>query len=355
MIQKKTALFDVHMSLGAKMVEFADYLLPVRYQSEKEEHMAVRKHVGIFDVSHMGEFFVTGKNARLFLNHMLSNNLNRLLQDQAQYSLLLNHDGGIKDDLIVYHIDDDRFLLCVNAVNIKKDFRYFSKESTNFNDVVVENVSEQYAQIAVQGPDSFALIKSTTIYSLPKKFFSKQISIGNIAALIARTGYTGEDGFEIFVHNQDAVQLWNILLDAGRAFFIKPCGLAARDSLRLEAGYLLHGQDIDESTTPLEAGLMFAVDLEKSYFVGKEALLLQKEIGVKKKLVAFKLKEPGIARHGFKVLDTAKHEIGVVSSGTILPQQKTAIGLAYVAIEHTKYSKDCLIDIRGKLAKACLI
>lgn len=352
MSTKKTAIYDCHVRLGAQMVEFASTYLPVRYDSEKEEHLAVRTAVGMFDVSHMGEFFIEGQGAARFLQYILTNDVTRLAVGQAQYSLLLNEKAGIIDDLIVYRIANDRFLLCVNAANIDKDWRSITDKTKGFVDLNLENASDRFSQLALQGPKAIPLLQALTTEPLPKRFHIKSVKLSGIDALVARTGYTGEDGVEIFVSNQHAPKLWQLLIDRGQIFSLKPCGLAARDSLRLEAGLLLHGQDMDEATTPLEAGLMFAVDLKKADFVGKNALLSQKNLGATKKLVGFRLAERGIARHGFKVMDKHQQEVGVVTSGSWPPNQETAVGLAYVRADQAHEGQKILIDIRGRSVEA---
>ncbi|MCA9506855.1 MAG: glycine cleavage system aminomethyltransferase GcvT [Myxococcales bacterium] len=346
MTAKKTPLYNCHQKCGAHMVEFAQTLLPVRYQSEKEEHLAVRNHVGMFDVSHMGEFFVSGNEAEKFLNYTLSNNVEKLKNNQAHYSLMLNINGGIIDDLIVYKISPTNFLLCVNAANIDNDWKWLKGMSSDF-DLNLENASDRYAQIALQGPKSIEILQHLCDGPLPDRFHFSQINISSMAVLIARTGYTGEDGVEIFVANDNAQDLWNIFLNHS----VRPCGLAARDSLRLEAGMLLHGSDMDENTTPLEARLSFAVDFSKK-FIGKDALILQKTQGLQKKLFGFRLNERGIARAGFKIFDKHQNQIGKVSSGTWPPSQTQAIGLAFCTATDLKNGDEIYIDIRGRLSKA---
>ncbi len=343
---KTTPLFQCHKDLGAHMVEFAGTMLPVRYDSEKEEHLAVRNRVGMFDVSHMGEFFVNGEQAQEFLQYVLTNNIDNLVPNQAHYSLLLNYHGGIIDDLIVYKISNERFLLCVNAGNINKDWAWIKKQSENFK-VSLENASDSYAQIALQGPTAVDLIQSLTPDVVPKRFHFAKMEIAAIECLVARTGYTGEDGVEIFLANKLAPDLWKILLSHD----VKPCGLAARDSLRLEAGMLLHGTDMDEETSPLEARLAFAVAMNKN-FIGKEALINQKQQGLKKKLIGFKLKERGIARHGFKILSKNNREIGEVTSGTWPPNHEHAIGLAYATDITLNNGDEIFVAIRQRLSPA---
>jgi len=347
----QTALFGSHQRLGAQLVEFAHTLLPVRYTSEKEEHLAVRHAIGMFDVSHMGEFLISGPQAPEFLNNLLTNNINLLKPNHAQYTLMLNNQAGINDDLILYYFGDNRYMLCVNANNILQDYQHITKQAQNISGLILDNASKLFSQIALQGPRTYEFLKTLTSEELPDFFGIKEMLIDNIACLIARTGYTGEDGFEIFLSNAGAEQLWDYLLAKGQAFGLKPCGLAARDSLRLEAGMRLHGIDMDESTTPLEAGLMFAVDLDKN-FIGRDFLLEQIKIGPKKILTGFKLLDRGIARHGFKIFSPVSDDIiGEVTSGTWPCTQEHAIGLAYVEPAY-KIGHDISIDIRGKRVRA---
>lgn len=348
---KKTSLYDAHVALNGHMVNFAGFMLPVRYESEMKEHQAVRKNVGLFDISHMGEFFVYGPDATKFLQKVLTNNIENLDPGQAQYTMLLNEQAGIIDDLIVYRLED-KFLLCVNASNIEKDFLWLRSQSSKFQ-VKLEDVSDKFALIALQGPKAIEVIKSITSDELPQKFAQKRIYLNGIESLVANTGYTGELGFEIFVNEQEANALWQLLLERGKDFGIKPCGLSSRDSLRLEAGLLLWGQDMDEHISPLEAGLMFAVDLEKD-FIGKSSLLLKKEQGPQKKLMGFYLKDAGIARHENPVLDQQLKPIGVVTSGTYLPESKKAFGFLYIN-PSAKVDQEVLIDIRGRHVKAQIV
>lgn len=347
----QTALFACHQRLGAHMVEFAHTWLPLKYDSEKEEHKAVREAIGLFDVSHMGEFLISGPAAPEFLNKILTNNYEKLTPGCAQYTLMLNDHAGIIDDMILYYFGENRFMLCVNAANIIRDWQWLSKQAQNIPDLTIDNASRLFSQIALQGPKSYALLKELTPELLPEPFCVKELLIDNIACLVARTGYTGEDGFEIFLSNAPAEQLYNYLLKEGEKFGIKPCGLAARDSLRLEASMKLHGVDMDENTTPLEANLMFAVDLNKAEFIGKKALLEQTQSGPQKILTGFRLLERGIARHGFKVF-YANKLIGEVSSGSWPPTQEYGMGLAYVTPEYNKEGQEISIDIRGRLVKA---
>lgn len=352
MTVNKTALYDCHVNLSAQIVEFASTLLPVRYKSEREEHLAVRNAVGMFDVSHMGEILVTGDNAHSFLQYIVTNDLEKLNNGDAHYSLLLNERGGIIDDLIVYRLAKNNYLLCVNAANVEKDFSHIAAYARDKSAVDVKNASAQFSQIAVQGPATRALLQALSGDPIPERFRIRRCNLAGIDTLVARTGYTGEDGVEIFVSPQRAEDLWNSLLVRGENFGLIPCGLAARDSLRLEAGMLLHGQDMDESTSPREAGLMFAVALTKENFVGKAALIAHSP---QKKLIGFVMQErSSIPRHGFKVFDQEHQEIGVVSSGSLPPtHDSSAIGFAYVPLK-SRIGEEVLIDIRGQFKRARL-
>jgi aminomethyltransferase len=351
---KKTPLYDQHVKQGGHMVEFANTLLPVRYQSETEEYLAVRQAVGMFDVSHMGEFFVSGPDALEFLQDVLTNDVTKLLVGQAQYSLILNGHGGIIDDVILYRLTEGEFFLCVNAANIEKDWHHLALESKKFAQLTLTNASEQFAQIALQGPQAERVLKELVSETLPSRFTISRLAIAGHETWTARTGYTGEDGFEIFLSPIDAVEVWEALLKIGTNYGLKPCGLAARDALRLEAGYLLHGQDMDETTSPGEAGLMFAVSMHKKQFLGKDALLAEQSQGITKKLMGFSLLDRGLARHGFKVFDEHQNEIGEVTSAGFLPQTQRAIGFLYIRSDHAQYGGEVLIDIRGRFVGAKL-
>lgn len=346
---KKTPLYHLHVEANVQLVEFAGTLLPVRFNSEKEEHFAVRQRIGMFDVSHMGEILVYGDKAPAFLNWLLSNNIEKLSDNQAHYSLLLNERGGIIDDLIVYKFASNKFLLCVNAANSDKDWEWIKKQGANF-EVKLENASENFAQIAVQGPKAIDLLQTLCPVALPERFCFIEGRIKDIPCLIARTGYTGEDGVELFLNPEAAIPMWSILLEHG----VEPCGLSARDSLRLEAGMLLHGNDMDENTTPLEAGISFAVDFSKE-FLGKDALIEQTNQGRKKKLIGFRLEEKGIARHGFLLHHQDGHPIGEVSSGTWPPTQEHAIGLAYITDLSIKTGDAIFVAIRNRMNKAIVV
>lgn len=346
---KKTAIYDKHVAMNALMVEFKNTLLPVRFSSEIEEHQAVRKSAGIFDVSHMGEFFFEGAHAREFLQNMLTNNVDNLAVGQAQYSLMLNDNGGIIDDLIVYRLETDRYLLCVNAGNIAADWQQVSDAAKRFTPCEMRNASTAYSQFAVQGPMSEKILAKLCDEALPPKFAVRSLKLSGINTIVARTGYTGEDGFEIFMANDEALSLYENLLSAGTQFGLTPCGLAARDSLRLEAGLMLHGQDMNDHTSPKDVGLMFAVDMNKDNFIGKQALL---EHVPTHKMVGFKLIDKGLARHDFAVFNEDQKTIGTVTSATYLADKKLAIGCALIEKPFSKIGQHIYVDIRNRHARA---
>lgn len=351
----RTPLYNRHLELQAHMAVFANTWLPSRFSSEKEEHQAVRNFIGLFDVSHMGEFLVKGPDAKAFLQKMLTRNIKAQKPGQALYTLMLNEKAGIIDDLIIYCLGDDHFMLCVNAANIERDWQWLNQHRVAFNNLSLSDVSKDYGQLALQGPKALSLLKKLSDEAVPEPFYCRYMTIGTVLCLVARTGYTGEDGVEIFVDINQTEKLWDVLFKEGQCFGIKACGLAARDSLRLEAGLLLHGTDMDEITTPFEAGIMFAVDASNTDFIGKSALVNQEKNGAPKKLVGFRLLEKGVARHGFRVLDEHSCPIGVVSSGSWPPAQELAIGFAYVDSPYAKLGTPIFIDIRQRLSKARIV
>ncbi|SFH85452.1 glycine cleavage system aminomethyltransferase GcvT [Halpernia frigidisoli] len=345
----RTALYDKHVELGAKMVDFAGFEMPVTYSGINDEHFAVRKKVGIFDVSHMGQFFVEGKSAKDLLQFTCSNNVENLENGKAQYTCLPNGNGGIVDDLIVYKIADDKYFLVVNASNIDKDFSHFQKYNEKFG-ADLKNVSDQMSLIAVQGPkatETLQKLTETNLSEIPYYHFAMGKIAGIEEVIISNTGYTGSGGFEIYFKNENAVEIWEALTKAGEEFGLIPCGLASRDTLRLEKGFCLYGNDIDDSTSPLEAGLGWITKFDKD-FVDKEFLAKQKEEGVSKKLVAFEMQEKAIPRHDYEVVDSEGNVIGKVTSGTMSPMKKIGIGLAYVAKDFTKVGSEIFVKIRNK-------
>ncbi len=343
---KNTALTHVHESLGAKMVPFAGYNMPVQYEGVTIEHETVRNGVGVFDVSHMGEFFLRGENALALIQKVTSNDASKLVDGKAQYSCLPNNEGGIVDDLIIYKIADNNYLLVVNASNIEKDWNWISQH--NDLGVTMENASDAYSLLAIQGPKAAEAMQSLTAIDLTNMpYYSFQMGefAGVKDVIISATGYTGSGGFEIYFKNEDAETIWNKIFEAGAAFGIKPIGLAARDTLRLEMGFCLYGNDINDTTSPLEAGLGWITKFDKE-FVNSENLKKQKEAGVSRKLVAFELTERGIPRHDYEIVDKDGNVIGVVTSGTMSPSLNKGIGLGYVPTAFSAVDSEIAIRIR---------
>lgn len=352
---KNTALSHVHEALGAKMVPFAGYNMPVQYEGVTIEHETVRKGVGVFDVSHMGEFFLKGENALALIQKISSNDASKLVPGKAQYSCMPNADGGIVDDLIIYMIAENEYMLVVNASNIEKDWNWISQH--NDLNVDMENRSEDWSLLAIQGPKAAEAMQSLTSVDLSTiKFYTFEITdfAGIPNVVVSATGYTGSGGFEVYVKNEDVEQLWNKVFEAGKDWGIKPIGLAARDTLRLEMGYCLYGNDIDDTTSPLEAGLGWITKFTKD-FVNAEALKQQKEEGVTRKLVAFELTERGVPRHDYEIVDADGNNIGRVTSGTMSPSLGIGIGLGYVTIENSKIDSEIFIQVRKKQLSAKVV
>lgn len=352
---KNTALTHIHESLGAKMVPFAGYNMPVQYEGINIEHETVRNNVGVFDVSHMGEFYLRGKNALALIQKVTSNDAAVLTDGKVQYSCLPNADGGIVDDLLVYRINSEEYLLVVNASNIEKDWNWISQH----NDLGVEmvNSSDEFSLLAVQGPLAAKALQSLTEINLTEmKYYT--FEIGNFAGMddviVSATGYTGSGGFELYIKNKDAEAIWNAVFKAGAEFGIKPIGLAARDTLRLEMGFCLYGNDINDTTSPIEAGLGWITKFTKD-FVNAEEIKKQKEEGVTKKLVAFELTEKGIPRHGYEIVNENGEVIGEVTSGTMSPSLKKGIGLGYVAKAYAKRDTQLFIQVRKKALAAVVV
>jgi aminomethyltransferase len=349
---KNIPLNDLHTQLGGKMVPFAGYNMPVRYSSDIEEHMAVRNSVGVFDVSHMGEFTLKGPNALDLIQRVTSNDASKLIDGQAQYSCLPNENGGIVDDLIVYKIKDNDYLLVVNASNIDKDWNWISKFNTKGVDM--KNISDDICLFAVQGPKGVATLQKLTNTDLSAiKYY--HFAIGELAGvkdvILSNTGYTGAGGFEVYVHKSSAELIWKKIFEAGAEFNIKPIGLGARDTLRLEMGFCLYGNDIDDTTSPIEAGLGWITKFTKE-FTNAAAIKQQKEAGVKRKLVGFKMIDKGIPRHDYPIKDAAGNVIGKVTSGTQSPMLSIGIGLGYVNTENANPGTEIFIEVRGKALKA---
>jgi aminomethyltransferase len=350
---KRTPLYDVHVRSGARMVEFAGWDMPVQYSGLLEEHEAVRTRAGLFDVSHMGEVVFRGPRALETLNRVFTNDLNRIADGQAQYGCLCRENGGIVDDVVIYRRAADDPLVCVNAGNRDKDFAWLRDHASGTD---VRNESDDWAQLALQGPRAVPILQGLTRADLARlrTFWFTTGDVAGVACTIARTGYTGEDGVELFCRPADAERLWGALVEAGAPEGLVPAGLGARDTLRLEVAYRLYGSDMDDDTTPLEAGLGWVVKFEKGDFLGRAAMLRQKEGGLPRKLVGFVLTDPGIARHGHLVLrDGAR--VGTVTSGTRSPTLKTSIGLAYVPPALAAEGSTFAVDIRGRAAAARVV
>lgn len=344
---KQIPLHDLHVSLGGKMVPFAGYEMPVRYSSDKEEHLAVRRSVGVFDVSHMGEFLISGNRALELIQLVTSNDAARLADGQAQYSCLPNDRGGIVDDLIVYKMKDNEYMLVVNASNIEKDWNWIQHHNTF--DVEMKNVSEDTILLAVQGPkakDTLQKLTDTDLSHIKFYHFTKGILAGH-EMIISGTGYTGAGGFELYFDKKGAKEVWEKIFEAGEEFNIKPIGLGARDTLRLEMGFCLYGNDLDDSTSPLEAGLGWITKFTKE-FIHSDELLKQKEEGVKRRLVGFEMTDKGIARHGHDIVDQAGKKIGHVTSGTISPILNKGIGMGYINVGSHEPGTEIFIPIRNK-------
>jgi aminomethyltransferase len=352
---KNTALTETHEALGAKMVPFAGYNMPVQYEGINIEHETVRQAVGVFDVSHMGEFLIDGEHALELIQKVSSNDASKLTIGKAQYSCLPNDDGGIVDDLIIYKIKEEQFLLVVNASNIEKDWNWI--QSKNDVGAKIRDLSEDYSLLAIQGPKAIEAMQSITSHDLSAiKFYN--FVVGDFAGvehvIISATGYTGSGGFEIYCKNSDAKQIWDKVFDAGADFGIKPIGLAARDTLRLEMGYCLYGNDIDDTTSPIEAGLGWITKFTKD-FTNSEAIKAEKARGIENKLIAFELDERGIPRQGYDIVDHNGNKIGRVTSGTMSPSLGKGIGLGYVPKVFADFHSKINIQIRKKAIPATVI
>ena len=350
-----TALTEKHISLGAKMVPFAGYNMPVQYEGINAEHATVRNAVGVFDVSHMGEFILKGDNALDLIQRVTSNDASKLYDGKVQYSCLPNTKGGIVDDLLVYRIDEKSYMLVVNASNIEKDWNWIQQFNTA--NVEMHNISDQTSLLAIQGPKAADALQSLTeidLASMEYYSFKKGVFAGIDNVLVSATGYTGAGGFEIYFENKDANIIWDAIFEAGQAYGIKPIGLGARDTLRLEMGFCLYGNDINDETSPIEAGLGWITKFSKN-FTNSEALLAQKESGIKNKLVGFEMIDRGIPRHDYPIVDEQGNSIGKVTSGTQSPSLQKAIGMGYVNKEFSKEGSEIYIDIRNNKIKAKVV
>lgn len=353
---KNTALTDIHEKLGAKMVPFAGYNMPVQYSGVNEEHATVRSGVGVFDVSHMGEFFISGDKAIDLIQKVTSNDVSKLYDGKVQYSCMPNGKGGIVDDLLVYRISETEYMLVVNASNIEKDWNWIS--SHNDMGATMENRSDEYSLLAVQGPKTAEALQSLTsldLASMEYYTFDKGTFAGIEDVIVSATGYTGAGGFEIYIKNEVAHEIWDAVFEAGASFGIKPIGLAARDTLRLEMGFCLYGNDIDDSTSPLEAGLGWITKLAKGDFVDSDFLARQKEEGLKRRLVGFEMIDRGIPRHDYDIVDSEGNNIGRVTSGTMAPSLKKGIGMGYVNVPFNKADSEIYIQVRNKQLKAKVV
>ncbi|MDM8326203.1 glycine cleavage system aminomethyltransferase GcvT [Bacteroides gallinaceum] len=355
---KTTPFTEIHIALGAKMHEFAGYNMPIEYPAGIiEEHLTVCNGVGVFDVSHMGEFWVKGPHALEFLQDVTSNNAAALVPGKVQYSCLPNEEGGIVDDLVVYDYGGDKYMMVVNAANIDKDWNWCVAH--NRAGAVLENSSDRIGQLAVQGPKALQTLQKLTSLDLSEIAYYT-FRVGELAGvpevIISNTGYTGAGGFELYFRPEDAIKIWNAVFDAGAEFGIKPIGLGARDTLRMEMGFCLYGNDIDDTTSPIEAGLGWITKfVDGKNFTARSILERQKAEGVSRKLVGFEMIDRGIPRHGYKLTDADGNEIGHVTSGTMSPIRKIGIGLGYVKTEYSKPSSEIFLDNRGRKLKAMVV
>lgn len=354
---KTTPLHEVHRKLGARMTAFGGFDMPVQYSSITDEHLVVRNAVGVFDVSHMGEFMVSGPNAHDFVQHLVTNDVDKLYDGRAMYTVMCNEDGGIVDDLLVYRLADDRYMLVVNAANIEKDYAWAVQHNEAGADLI--DLSDSYGLIAVQGPESPAVVERLTPVNLDElKFYHFAASGGGgklpADTIVSRTGYTGETGYELYCKSSDAVDVWHAVFEAGEEFDIKPAGLGARDTLRLEAGYCLYGNDLTDETNPFEAGLGWVTKLDKGEFVGSNVLQSIKANGPKRKLVSFVMEDRGIPRNGYPLLDPNGSQVGEVTSGSQSPILSRGIGMGYVEnrSDLTSLGSNLVVEVRGRRLKA---
>ena len=349
---KSTSLSQVHIDLGAKMVPFAGYNMPVLYKNLIQEHHAVRNSVGVFDVSHMGEVYITGPQAYALVEYITSNDVSSLSDGRVQYSCMPNDEGGIVDDLLVYRFNEEKYLLVINASNIDKDVAWMTEQNEKFG-ATITNVSDDYSLLAVQGPNAIHTLQKLTSVNLSEipYYHFVEGNLAGIEMIISNTGYTGAGGFELYVKNNEALTLWNEVFKAGEEFSIEPCGLGARDTLRLEKGFCLYGNDINDSTSPIEAGLGWITKFNQPFHMSDYHLKI-KEDKPKKKLVGFELIDRGIPRQHYPICDASGAVIGEVTSGTQSPSLNKAIGLGYVASEFSKSGSEIFIEVRGKLLKA---
>jgi aminomethyltransferase len=357
----QTQLYEIHQKT-AKLTVFAGFEMPLYYKDIAPEHLAVRNSVGLFDISHMGRIMVKGIDSEKFLNYVITNDVSTLQPNAAQYSVMCNDDGGIMDDFVYYRLEKEKFLVVFNASNREKDYNWLVANAKSFS-VEIENVSDNIAMVAVQGPSAEKTLQRISPDDLSKigRFKCRQSRLAGVEVFLSRTGYTGEDGFEVFVWNasvakpNNAVRLWKAILEAGKTFGIESCGLGARDTLRLEAGLCLYGNDIDESTTPFEAALGFVVKLQKDEFIGKKVLLKQKAEGVKRKRVGIRMTDNGIPRRGFEIYPESGERIGSITSGTFSPLLNIGIGMGYVQTSYSQKGTAVGVRIRNKTARGRVV
>lgn len=360
MSEFKTKLYNEHVKLKAKIVPFGGWMMPVSYSSVLAEHKAVREECGLFDVSHMGEVFITGKDSLDFIQKITINDASKLAIGGGQYTAMCLESGGMIDDLILYRLEEEKYLMCVNASNVEKDYAWIEKQAASFKNLSVENASSSWSQLALQGPKSLSVLKevlSDEAYETASKLSYTHVApvvVEGSDVLLARTGYTGEVGYELYIPNKSIVAVWRALLATKEKTGILPIGLGARDTLRLEACYLLYGNDMNEKVSPLEAGIAWATKIDAKDFIGKEALIAQKESGLQNKIYAFKLEDKGIPRHGMDIY-FADEKIGTVTSGSVLPTVGGAGGLAFLKTNKVKLDDAIEIDIRGKRKLARIV
>jgi len=347
---KKTPLYDLHVDYGAKLVDFAGFLMPIQYEGVSVEHNCVKNNVGVFDVSHMGEILIYGEKSEYFLQSVLSNDISILRPGQAQYNCIPNENGGIIDDLILYKLDINKYMLVVNASNIKKNIDFLI--SKNKNIVNIDNLSDEYSLISVQGPNSLNVLEK--LFKLELADLKYYYFINYKDLIISNTGYTGCGGYEIYCKNEHAVGLWNNIFEAGSEFDIKPIGLAARDTLRLEMGFCLYGNELNDKISPIEAGLSWITKTNK-IFTSSSLFKRQKEVGVNKKLIGFEMLEKAIPRNGYTIYSFDKKKIGIVTSGTMSPSLKKGIGLGYVKSSFSNLNTKIFIEIRGNMKQALIV
>lgn len=353
---KRTPLYDTVVKAGGKMIDFAGWELPVQFEGIIPEHEAVRSAAGLFDVSHMGEVEVRGEDAEKYVQNLVTNDVSVLNDNQVLYNLMCYPDGGVVDDLLVYKFSKDYFYLVINASNVDKDYEWMKSNKGNYN-TELNNISDSVSELALQGPNAEKILQKISDYDISSlKFFycRRDVNIGGLKCLISRTGYTGEDGFELYTAPENAAKLWDAVIAAGEEYGLKPAGLGCRDTLRFEASLPLYGNEISQGITPLEAGLGFFVKLDKENFIGKEALAKQKSEGLKRKLIGFEMKDRGIPRHGYEVMADGKN-IGFVTTGYFSPTLKKNIGLAIIDTGYTELGTEINIVVRNKQLKAEVI